>query len=95
MNTTTNKKYNIQIDLDIDVEGGEFFGFFWSNYGVVSYKWSDKDENDDSFNQNYCGGTSKPVAGKSVGLALSLASNKDSWSHRDYAIWFHWCSGRF
>ena len=74
------------------MEGGEYFGFFWGNYGVVSYSWSERDENDDTFNQNYCGGNSKPEAGGGVSLDLSDASNKDSWSHRDYAIWFHYCS---
>ena len=77
--------------MDFDVEGGEFFGFFWSNYGIVAYNWTDKDENDDSYNQNYCGDTDKPEVGEMVDLDWSPASNEDSWTHRDYAIWFHWC----
>ena len=78
-----------QLDLDFDVEGGEHFGFFWTNYGIVAYNWTERDENDDSYNQNYCGGNDKPEVEGSVDLDLSSADNKDSWSHRDYAIWFH------
>ena len=83
--------YLLQYEIDFDVDGGEFFGFYWRNYGVVSYKWADRDDDDDSFNQNYCGGNAVPSENSVIDLDLSGADDKDSRSHRDYAIWWHWC----
>ena len=61
------------------------------NYGVVTFKWADKDEDDETYNQNYCGGNERPRREEFVDLELSPADNKDSWSHRDYYFWVHYC----
>ena len=79
----------LQIDVDFDVEGGEHFGFFSLRHGVVAFSSSDRDEDDDSYNQNYCGGLNKPEVGGIVDLALS--SDDFEYTYRDYAIWFHLC----
>ena len=79
--------------VDFDVEGGEFFGFFWKDYGVVSFNWTDRIEGDDTINQNYCGAnTDVGAPGETVELQLWPSDYKDSPSHRDYAVSFHFCS---
>lgn len=64
--------------MDLHVRAGDYFGFYWKKYGVVSY--------DNITSQSYCGKNIKPIAGKSVAL-----STNDAFSGREYAISYKFC----
>jgi hypothetical protein len=85
--------YNL-FKLNMSVELGQMIGVSWRGFGVVSFDYLERNVSDDSFNQNYYGGeVGNPLLGENVTLGLSPASNKNSPSHRDYAIRYHLCPG--
>ena len=75
-------------NLEIPVEKGDNFGFFWANYGVVSFEWlTPRTE----ANNNYCGANVNPNGMDTVDLQWGDESSEESTGHRDYAIWVTYC----
>ena len=80
--------------MNIPMEAGQNWGFYWKNYGVVSFDWLDRDIDNPADNNNYCGADTNPdFVGNTVNLSWGNVNSKDSTGHRDYAIWvnYHCC----
>jgi hypothetical protein len=78
--------------VNFQIEGGMFWGFYWDNYGVISYDLLSYDPAHPTKNRNFCGGSVNPVVKQQNGEIINLGySPFEQMSYRDYAIWFHWC----
>ena len=70
------------------MEEDDNWGFYWSNYGVVSFDWTERIESDPMANNNYCSAEVNPnPPATNVDLYWGNVNSKDSTGHRDYAIW--------
>ena len=80
--------------MPLEVQAGDFFGFMWkSSQYAISFDWFTENPNNSSENRNYCGlNVAAPANGDTVSLTYEY-DNKDSWTYRDYAIWFDGCCG--
>ena len=75
----------------LEVKKGDSFGFFWGHYGVLGFDWVDRDPNDPEYNRNHCGVKQTPQTNTYIDASFKDVNDKDSFSYRDYAIWWHWC----
>ena len=54
----------------MDVQKGDWFGFYWSNYGVAAFDFLERDVNDPEKNRNYCGANVNPNNSPTLVLLL-------------------------
>ena len=85
-------RFTVQRDVDIPVKAGQNFGFYWRNYGVISYIWLDRS---DPTNANYVGANDRPVKGDVLSLPWTEPEVSDGHSYRDYAIWVTYCRRKY
>ena len=79
-------------DLSIPVSEGQYFGFSWSAYGIVSFNWGQRPRTGDPTNGRfYRGAQSPPQLGQSLTLGWSDFEYWDGHNYRDYAFWVTYC----
>ena len=83
----------LQLDnLNIPVSAGQYFGFAWRDYGVVSFNWLQRPRIDDpKSGRFYRGENVNPILGDLLKLDWSGYEYWDGHSYRDYAIWVTYC----